>query len=164
AGMAGGLDFFFSSGSAIPNPSNTRTLSGGPLFSLRLLAPVRSIRYPGNMKQKAEVISELRSMLADVFAAKEKGEAYGRLARAGGGRADRLAHAERARIRVVYSDHIAVGVDGRVVADQVLAVGERLAVDLAAVVDDLRLAGLAVGVFDVAERLVDAVDVADVPL
>ena len=36
------------------------------------------------MKQKAEVISELRSMLADVFAAKEKGEAYGRLARAHG--------------------------------------------------------------------------------
>jgi hypothetical protein len=36
------------------------------------------------MKPKAEVISELRSMLADVFAAKEKGEAYGRLARAHG--------------------------------------------------------------------------------
>lgn len=36
------------------------------------------------MKQKAEVISELRTMLADVFAAKEKGEAYGRLARAHG--------------------------------------------------------------------------------
>lgn len=36
------------------------------------------------MKQKAEVISELRAMLADVFAAKEKGEAYGRLARAHG--------------------------------------------------------------------------------
>ena len=36
------------------------------------------------MKPKSEVISELRSMLADVFAAKEKGEAYGRLARAHG--------------------------------------------------------------------------------
>jgi hypothetical protein len=36
------------------------------------------------MKQKAEVISDLRNMLADVFAAKEKGEAYGRLARAHG--------------------------------------------------------------------------------
>jgi hypothetical protein len=36
------------------------------------------------MKPKAEVISELRTMLADVFAAKEKGEAYGRLARAHG--------------------------------------------------------------------------------
>ena len=36
------------------------------------------------MKPKAEVISELRNMLADVFAAKEKGEAYGRLARAHG--------------------------------------------------------------------------------
>ena len=36
------------------------------------------------MKPKAEVISELRSMLADVFAAKEKGDAYGRLARAHG--------------------------------------------------------------------------------
>ena len=36
------------------------------------------------MKPKAEVISELRSMLADVFAAKEKGEAYVRLARAHG--------------------------------------------------------------------------------
>ena len=36
------------------------------------------------MKDKAEVISELRTMLADVFAAKEKGEAYGRLARAHG--------------------------------------------------------------------------------
>lgn len=36
------------------------------------------------MKQRAEVISELRTMLADVFAAKEKGEAYGRLARAHG--------------------------------------------------------------------------------
>ena len=36
------------------------------------------------MKPKAEVIAELRSMLADVFAAKEKGEAYGRLARAHG--------------------------------------------------------------------------------
>jgi hypothetical protein len=36
------------------------------------------------MKAKSEVLSELRSMLADVFAAKEKGEAYGRLARAHG--------------------------------------------------------------------------------
>ena len=36
------------------------------------------------MKGKAEVISELRSMLADVFSAKERGEAYGRLARAHG--------------------------------------------------------------------------------
>jgi hypothetical protein len=36
------------------------------------------------MKDKAEVLSELRSMLADVFAAKERGEAYGRLARAHG--------------------------------------------------------------------------------
>ena len=36
------------------------------------------------MKPKAEVMSELRTMLADVFAAKEKGEAYGRLARAHG--------------------------------------------------------------------------------
>ena len=36
------------------------------------------------MKEKAEVISELRSMLSDVFTAKERGEAYGRLARAHG--------------------------------------------------------------------------------
>jgi hypothetical protein len=36
------------------------------------------------MKDKAEVITELRTMLADVFAAKERGEAYGRLARAHG--------------------------------------------------------------------------------
>jgi hypothetical protein len=36
------------------------------------------------MKPKADVITELRTMLADVFAAKEKGEAYGRLARAHG--------------------------------------------------------------------------------
>ncbi len=36
------------------------------------------------MKSKAEVVSELRSMLADVFAAKASGEAYGRLARAHG--------------------------------------------------------------------------------
>ena len=36
------------------------------------------------MKTKAEVVSELRSMLADVFAAKASGEAYGRLARAHG--------------------------------------------------------------------------------
>lgn len=36
------------------------------------------------MKQKAEVISELRTMLADVFAAKAAGQAYGRLARAHG--------------------------------------------------------------------------------
>lgn len=36
------------------------------------------------MKSKMEVVSELRSMLADVFAAKATGEAYGRLARAHG--------------------------------------------------------------------------------
>ena len=36
------------------------------------------------MKSKAEVVTELRSMLADVFAAKASGEAYGRLARAHG--------------------------------------------------------------------------------
>jgi len=36
------------------------------------------------MKSKAEVVAELRSMLADVFAAKASGEAYGRLARAHG--------------------------------------------------------------------------------
>ncbi|HSO38780.1 MAG TPA: hypothetical protein VLT33_39895 [Labilithrix sp.] len=36
------------------------------------------------MKSKSEVVSELRSMLADVFAAKASGEAYGRLARAHG--------------------------------------------------------------------------------
>ena len=36
------------------------------------------------MKDKAEVISDLRGMLADVFTAKERGEAYGRLARAHG--------------------------------------------------------------------------------
>lgn len=36
------------------------------------------------MKEKAEMISELRSMLADVFSAKERGESYGRLARAHG--------------------------------------------------------------------------------
>ncbi len=36
------------------------------------------------MKTKAEVIAELRTMLADVFAAKASGEAYGRLARAHG--------------------------------------------------------------------------------
>jgi len=36
------------------------------------------------MKNKAELVSELRSMLADVFMAKERGEAYGRLARAHG--------------------------------------------------------------------------------
>jgi hypothetical protein len=36
------------------------------------------------MKTKSEVISELRTMLADVFNAKAAGEAYGRLARAHG--------------------------------------------------------------------------------
>jgi hypothetical protein len=36
------------------------------------------------MKSKTEVVAELRSMLADVFAAKASGEAYGRLARAHG--------------------------------------------------------------------------------
>lgn len=36
------------------------------------------------MKTKADVLAELRSMLADVFAAKAAGEAYGRLARAHG--------------------------------------------------------------------------------
>ena len=36
------------------------------------------------MKTKAEVMAELRSMLADVFAAKAAGEQYGRLARAHG--------------------------------------------------------------------------------
>lgn len=36
------------------------------------------------MKPKTEVMTELRTMLADVFAAKEAGEAYGRLARAHG--------------------------------------------------------------------------------
>lgn len=35
-------------------------------------------------KEKAEVLSELRTMLADVFTAKAQGEAYGRLARAHG--------------------------------------------------------------------------------
>ena len=35
-------------------------------------------------KDKAEVLSELRTMLADVFTAKAQGEAYGRLARAHG--------------------------------------------------------------------------------
>ena len=36
------------------------------------------------MKEKAQVVSELRSMLADVFNAKERGESYARLARAHG--------------------------------------------------------------------------------
>jgi hypothetical protein len=36
------------------------------------------------MKNKAEMILELRSMLADVFAAKASGEGYERLARAHG--------------------------------------------------------------------------------
>jgi hypothetical protein len=36
------------------------------------------------MKAKAELISEVRAMLADVFNAKNSGEAYGRLARAHG--------------------------------------------------------------------------------
>lgn len=36
------------------------------------------------MKDRAEVIAELRTMLADVFTAKAQGEAYGRLARAHG--------------------------------------------------------------------------------
>lgn len=36
------------------------------------------------MKTKAELLGELRTMLADVFAAKAAGEAYGRLARAHG--------------------------------------------------------------------------------
>lgn len=36
------------------------------------------------MKDRTLVLSELRSMLADVFMAKERGEAYGRLARAHG--------------------------------------------------------------------------------
>ncbi len=36
------------------------------------------------MREKAEVISDLGVMLADVFMAKERGEAYGRLARAHG--------------------------------------------------------------------------------
>lgn len=36
------------------------------------------------MKTKSELLGELRTMLADVFAAKAAGEAYGRLARAHG--------------------------------------------------------------------------------
>ncbi len=36
------------------------------------------------MKSNAEILAELRTMLADVFAAKASGEAYGRLARAHG--------------------------------------------------------------------------------
>lgn len=36
------------------------------------------------MKEKSEVLSELRKMLADVFTAKAAGETYGRLARAHG--------------------------------------------------------------------------------
>lgn len=36
------------------------------------------------MKEKSEMMSELRTMLADVFAAKAQGESYGRLARAHG--------------------------------------------------------------------------------
>lgn len=36
------------------------------------------------MKQRAEVISDLRTMLADVFAAKAAGKAYARIARAHG--------------------------------------------------------------------------------
>ncbi len=36
------------------------------------------------MKTRTDVLSELRTMLADVFAAKASGEAYGRLARAHG--------------------------------------------------------------------------------
>ena len=36
------------------------------------------------MKSKVEILAELRTMLADVFAAKASGEAYGRLARAHG--------------------------------------------------------------------------------
>jgi len=36
------------------------------------------------MKTKSEVVTELRTMLADVFTAKASGEAYGRLARAHG--------------------------------------------------------------------------------
>jgi len=36
------------------------------------------------MKDRADVIDDLRRMLADVFAAKASGEAYGRLARAHG--------------------------------------------------------------------------------
>jgi hypothetical protein len=36
------------------------------------------------MKGRPELISDLRAMLADVFAAKAAGEAYGRLARAHG--------------------------------------------------------------------------------
>jgi hypothetical protein len=36
------------------------------------------------MKDRAEVIAELRTMLSDVFTAKAQGEAYGRLARAHG--------------------------------------------------------------------------------
>lgn len=36
------------------------------------------------MKDKTEVLSDLRRMLGDVFAAKAQGEAYGKLARAHG--------------------------------------------------------------------------------
>lgn len=36
------------------------------------------------MKDKADVIAELRAMLADVFTAKAQGKAYGRIARAHG--------------------------------------------------------------------------------
>jgi hypothetical protein len=36
------------------------------------------------MKEKAELIAEVRAMLCDVFNAKNAGEAYGRLARAHG--------------------------------------------------------------------------------
>lgn len=48
------------------------------------LARASRVPYCGRMKDKADVIEELRSMLADVFAAKASGEAYGRLARAHG--------------------------------------------------------------------------------
>jgi hypothetical protein len=52
------------------------------------LAPAGRVGYRklrrARMKSKAEMMEELRSMLADVFAAKASGQAYGRLARAHG--------------------------------------------------------------------------------
>jgi hypothetical protein len=48
------------------------------------LAARHRIEQEARMKSKVEVLAELRTMLADVFAAKASGEAYGRLARAHG--------------------------------------------------------------------------------
>ena len=59
-----------------------------PIAVVRSALPAFAARHrieqEARMTSKVEVLAELRTMLADVFAAKASGEAYGRLARAHG--------------------------------------------------------------------------------